>query len=276
MKSFITALCFLAASAAVCPVVAQTQPRAHSSTLRSAASRGYLGVGVVELTSDRVKALNLKDDRGVEVKRVDENSPAARAGLMENDVILEVNSKGIESIEQFTSSIGETAPGTKVTLTVWRNGGRKTIAATLDARPGNFFVFGGPDLPDAPMPPMPPVPFNGANPFPTMAGNSPIVGFEGEALNPQLAQFFGVKEGVLVRSVNAGTPAQRAGFKAGDVVIKVSGTPVTSPREITSLVRISRKKAINFTLVREKKEMAVNVEIPSIGERQAPAERQAL
>jgi len=277
MKSFITMLACFVAAMAVPGGFAQTsgQQQARSTVLRGFASRGYLGVGVVELTDDRVKALNLKDDQGLEVKRVDENSPAAKAGLKENDVILEVNGKSVEGIEQFQRSIGETSPGTKVSLTIWRNGAKQTVSATLDSRPGNFFVFGGPDFPVAPVPPMPPLPYNGGgNPFPAIPGNSPIVGFEGEALNAQLAEYFGVKEGVLVRSVNPKTPAERAGLKAGDVVVKVNGTPVTSPREITGLVRSSRKRAISFTVVRNKKEISLNVEIAE--DRQSPPDREVL
>lgn len=276
MKSLITIFACLVAAAAVPRGFAQQ--RAHSTTLRGIANPGYLGVGVVELTDDRAKALNLKDDQGLEVKRIDETSPAAKAGIKENDVILEVNGKGIEGIDQFQNLIGATPPGTKVSLTIWRNGAKQNVSATLDSRPGNFFPFGGPDFPDGalpPVPPMPPVPFSGGNPFPTIPGNSPIVGFEGEALNPQLAEFFGVKEGVLVRFVNPKTPAERAGLKAGDVVVKVNGTPVTSPREITGLVmRSNRKKPISFTVVRNKKEISLNVEIAE--DRSAPPERLAL
>jgi len=279
MKSFITpffaSLACLVAAMAV-PVYAQQ--RAHSTTLRGIANPGYLGVGVAELPDDRVKALNLKDDQGLEVKRIDQNSPAFRAGIKENDVILEVNGKGVEGIDQFQSLIGTTPPGTRVSLTIWRNGAKQTVSATLDSRPVNFFPFGEPNFPDGalpPVPPMPPVPFNGGNPFPTIPGSSPIVGFEGEALNPQLAEFFGVKEGVLVRFVNQKTPAERAGLKAGDVVVKVNGTPVTTPREITGLVmRSNRKKAIAFTVVRNKKEVSLNVEIAE--DRVGPSERLAL
>jgi serine protease Do len=275
MKSLVTTICLMAAAMAV-PAQTWAQQRAHSTTLRG--NPGYLGVGVAELTDDRVKALNLKDDQGLEVKRIDQNSPAFRAGIKENDVILEVNGKGIEGIDQFQSLIGTTPPGTKVSLTIWRNGAKQTISATLDSRPGSFFPFGGPDFPEGalpPVPPMPPVPFNGGNPFPTIPGNSPIVGFEGEALNPQLAEYFGVKEGVLVRFVNPKTPAERAGLKAGDVVVKVNGTPVTTPREITgSVMRSNRRKAISFTVVRNKKEISLNVEIAE--DRSAPPERLAL
>jgi len=273
MRSLVTVLFLLAGIAAV---PAFSQQRAQSATLRGIASRGYLGVGVVELTDDRVKALKLKDDQGLEVKLVDQNSPAAKAGLRENDVILEVNGKSVEDNAQFQNTIGETSPGTKVSLTIWRNGAKQTLSATLDVRPDGFFVL-GPNFPGGalpPAPPMPPVPFNGGNAFPTIPGESPIVGFEGEALNAQLAEFFGVKEGVLVRSVNAQTPAARAGLKAGDVVVKVNGTPVTTPREITGLVRSSRKKAISFTVVRNRKEISLNVEIAEV--RPASAEREDL
>jgi serine protease Do len=271
-----TALVTLAAISVVTPVLAQTSAPQHarSMSLRRMATRGYLGVGVVELTEDRVKALKLKDDQGVEVKRVDPESPADKAGLKQNDVISEINGKGIGDIEQFQSSIGDTQPGTKVNLTIWHNGAKQTITATLDSRPENLLSFIGPDAPDAPMPPMPLMPPNGDNPFSYLPGNAAVVGFEGEGLNPQLAEFFGVKDGVLVRSVNPMTPAAKAGLKAGDVIVKVNGTPVMSPREITSMVRASRKKALVFTVVRNKKEMTLNVELAQL--RFPFAEREVL
>jgi serine protease Do len=234
-----------------------TPRRGRSLGLRRPADRGYLGVGVADLTDDRVKALNLKDDTGVEVKHVDSDSAASKAGLKEGDVILEVNGKAVENIEQFIRTIGAAQPGTKVDLTVWRNGGRQTLTATLDSRPFNpFFGFG----PNPPVPPLPPSPPDG-DLFSILPGNSPRVGFEGEPVTGQLAAFFGVREGVLVRSVAANTPADKAGLKAGDIVTKVNGTPVTSPREITGLVRASRKKTVSFSVVRNKKEMSLDIEV---------------
>lgn len=263
------------ATAVGVPLVAQTRApqQGRSTILRGFAPRGYLGVGVVELTDERVKALKLKDDTGVEVKYVDANSPAAKAGLKENDVILEVNGRGVEDIVDFQNSIGDLAPGSKVSLTVWREGAKKTISATLDQRQ-NLFVYSAPVIPDAPIPPMPPIPLNGGSPFPTIPATSPLVGIEGESLNAQLAAYFGVKEGVLVRSVNANTPADHAGMKAGDVIVKVDGIPVTTPREITALVGAHRNKAVVFTVVRNKKEIKLNIEIAL--DRFGPSDRVAL
>ncbi len=110
--------------------------------------------------------------------------------------------------------------------------------------------------------------------MPAFPADAPAVGFIGAGLNPQIAEFFGVKEGVLVWEVEPKTPGERAGLKAGDIVVKVNGTPVTNPREITGLVRMSGKKTVVFTVVRNKKEMTLNVEVSD--SRQSPPEREVL
>ncbi len=109
---------------------------------------------------------------------------------------------------------------------------------------------------------------------PAFPADAPAVGFYGAALNSQMAGFLGVKQGVLVWEVAPGTPAEHAGLKAGDVVVKVNGTPVTNPREIAGLVRMGAKKMIVFTVVRNKKEMTLNVEVSE--NRQSPPEREVL
>ncbi|HWE49320.1 MAG TPA: PDZ domain-containing protein [Bryobacteraceae bacterium] len=258
----------LIAMLAVFPLVsagyAQAPQRARSATLRAAMERGYLGVGFIELTEDRVKALGLKNDNGVEVTSVGEKSPAAKSGLKIHDVILEVNGQTIEDADQFIRSIGISPAGSKVNLTIWREGAKRNVSATLESRPENPFLL----LPDSTMPPMPPMPqsgpWDGSPPFSSLTGSGALVGFEGETLSPQLAAYFGVKDGVLVRTVGPKTPAERAGLKAGDVVTKVNGTPVASPREILGLVRARGAKLFSFTVVRNKKEISLNVEIAEL------------
>jgi serine protease Do len=217
------------------------------------------------MTDARAHALHLKDSSGVEVRRVDENSPAAKAGLRENDIILEVDGRRIETIDQFIRKVGDAAPGTKLALTIWRNGAKRTLTATVDARPTQMFAFTGPDdiqMPDVRVfPQMPSGPWDG-NDFSFITGASPRVGFEGEMLTPQLAEYFGAKDGVLVRTVVAKTPAEKAGLKAGDVVTKVNGTPVTTPREISSLVHMASNGKVALTIVRNKREQVLTVEMP--------------
>ena len=253
MRSAIAILCLAAGTA-----FAQSSEHARSTNLRQPfISRAYLGVGVVQLSDEKVKALKLPSDHGIEVTLVVPNSPAAKAGLKANDVILELNGKPADSAEQFPALIADAGPGAKISMTVWRNGAKQTLTATLETPPDLFLP-----LPALVLPPEPPLPPNAVAPFHAFPSDSPLVGFIGEELGPQLAEYFGVKQGVLVESVNPNTPASRAGLKAGDVVTKVNGTPVTSPREISFLIR--GKKSISFTVVRNKKEMTLNVELAEV------------
>jgi serine protease Do len=161
-------------------------------------------------------------------------------------VIIEFNGQKVENLDQFLHDIAGSAPGTKVAMTVWREGAKRTLTATLAARPDELmFTF----------PPEPPLP-----PFEIIPAPAPMIGVDGETLTPQLAQFFGVEEGVLVRTVNPKSPAEKAGIKAGDVILKVNGTPVTSAREISGLLRVGRKPMV-FTVVRNHREITLNVEL---------------
>jgi len=228
----------------------------------------YLGVGFSEIDADRAKALQLKDARGVEIRCVDENSPAAKAGLQIGDVVLEYNGEHIEGAEQFTRLIKETPPGRSASLVVWRNGATKTVSAAIGTRQSgpSVFEFDGEDFALA-MPALPAMPAMPAFRMPDiprtfMSWRSPILGIESESLNPQLAEFFGVKDGVLVRSVNRGSAAEKAGFKAGDVIIKVDGERVTTPKEISSILQESRSKgSVSVTVVRHQKEMTLSVTV---------------
>jgi S1-C subfamily serine protease len=101
-----------------------------------------------------------------------------------------------------------------------------------------------------------------------MSWRNPSLGIEGESLSSQLADFFGVKDGVLVRSVVKDSAAEKAGIKAGDVIIKVDDTSITNPREISSVLRHLRdKKTFPVVLVRNKKEMTLTVTIEDHGSR---------
>ncbi len=95
-----------------------------------------------------------------------------------------------------------------------------------------------------------------------------MLGVEAESLgDTQLADFFGVKDGVLVRSVFKGSAAEKAGIKAGDVLLKVDKDRVTTPREVTSAIRNSRKsgkKTIPIAVLRDHKDMALTVTLEEV------------
>jgi serine protease Do len=219
---------------------------------------------VIEVDAERAKAHNLKEERGAEVKSVDEDSPAAKAGLKEGDIVLEFNGQRVEGVEQFVRMVRETPPGRQCTLSIWRNGATQNLTATMGQRAGallarsddgDSFAIAIPPIP--PIPPFPPIP---DIPRSYMSWRSTALGVESESLTPQLAEYFGVKEGVLVRSVIKSSAAEKAGIKAGDVIVKVDDTRVTSPREITSVLRgVRTKRTFPVVVVRKQQEVTLSV-----------------
>ena len=210
-----------------------------------------------EIDSERAKALNLKEERGVEVKNVDEDSPAAKAGVKVGDVVLDYNGQRVEGTEQFVRFVRETPVGRQVKLLISRNGAIQTLTAAIGSRPSNTIVMGGDDfkfnMPEVRIPDMPRA---------LMSWQSRSLGVESESLNSQLAEFFGVKEGALVRSVIKGTAAEKAGLKAGDVITRIGDKKVTSPKDIANALRsMSAGKAFPVTVMRDRKEMTVNATI---------------
>src|SRR5258708_18922588 len=193
---------------------------------------GWPGVVIQEVTSDKAKDLKLAGERGVLVERVVTDSPAAKAGLKDNDVVTEINGQRVEGTMQFRRMIHEIPAGRSVQLTVWRDGRAQTLNVTLGkaedrhsawmkAAPGTF-AFRVPEIPDTiEIPNLPPMDLGGM----FSPGMHPLLAIDAEDLNGQLGAFFGAPdgEGVLVREVNPSTPAEKAGLKAGDVITKIGG-----------------------------------------------------
>src|SRR5215475_10605021 len=100
----------------------------------SSAGRSYLGVHIQDVTADRVSALKLKEERGVEVTMVDQDAPAGKAGVKEHDVILEFNGTAVDSEEQLRRMLREIPPGRNVTLGISRDGNPLTISLQLADR----------------------------------------------------------------------------------------------------------------------------------------------
>lgn len=219
-------------------------------------SGSFLGVNVVEVDAARAKELKLKDEHGVEITNVESDSPAEKAGLKKGDVVLDYNGQRVEGTEQFIRLVRETPGGRSAKLTISRNGATQSLAATIGSRKNKLIkgeLFSGQNWPGFQVN-VPDVP------RPYMGLRSGMIGIEAEGVEGQLAQFFGVKEGVLVRGVTKGSPAEKAGLRAGDVITKVDSTEVGGPRDLTNAVRSrGNKRNVSLTLMRDKKEMSVSV-----------------
>ena len=224
-------------------------------------SRGFLGVGVSDIDSERAKALKLKEEYGVQITRVDEDSSAEHAGLKAGDVVLAYNGQRVEGTEQFIRMVRETPTGRTVTLTIVRDGAQQNVQATLGARKAPSMSM--PDLANLKIE-MPDFALLTPDvPRAMMSWRSGLLGIEAEALGEtQLGDYFGVGSGVLVRNVMKGTAAEKAGMKAGDVLMKVDTTQVGTPRDVSNAIREARgagKKTLPLMVMRNHKETTLQV-----------------
>jgi serine protease Do len=224
-----------------------------------ATSRSFLGVHVREVDGERAKTKGLAEERGVEITKIVAESAADNAGMQVGDVVLQYNDERVDGATEFIRLVRETPVGRRVSMTVFRDGKELNLEATLGEKKEQWAVFkrGGPvveipriEMSDIVVPDVPHV-------FTTW--RSSRLGIVGESLESQLAEFFGVTEGVLVRSVSEDTPAARAGLKAGDVITKVGEDSVTTPRAVTMAIREREESTVVLTLMRDRKQIEISV-----------------
>src|SRR5580658_10913533 len=107
------------------------QPAPYGIPSEESGTSAYLGVDVSDVTTERLEALKLKEEKGVEVTMVDQDAPAGKAGLKEHDVILSINGAPVESVEQLRRIIREIPAGRVISIGVSRNGQALTLKAQL-------------------------------------------------------------------------------------------------------------------------------------------------
>jgi serine protease Do len=217
------------------------------------AGGSYIGVMMQEVDSERAKALKLSEVTGVEITVVEPEGPAEKAGLKVGDVVLRYNGQRVEGNEQFARMVRETPAGREVKLDISRGGAGQTVTVRVAVRKPPRVEWPStsgrmdiqmPDLPHA-----------------FMQLRSLVLGVEAESVDGQLAQYFGVKEGVLVRSVSRGSAAEKAGIRAGDVMVKIDDARIATPADISSRLRTLHGKPIPVVLMRDRKELTVTVTI---------------
>jgi predicted metalloprotease with PDZ domain len=194
---------------------------------------------------------------------VDEDAPAGKAGLHEHDVVLSLNGTAIESAAQLRRMIKEIPAGRVVNLGISRDGQPLTIKVQLaDRRKSMAWEPHMPQMPEIPaIPSMPDfdVPISVV-----MVHSSLRSGLMVENITAQLGDFFGVKDGkgVLVRSVEKGGHGDKAGFRAGDVIVKVNGQPVHDTSDFTHVLRSSSGGTATVTVMRDKREQTLTLTLP--------------
>jgi serine protease Do len=272
MKLKIVALVLTVLGTAAVPGGVSAQPGSEPHVFYGEEPWGgsYLGVDTRDVTADRLGQLHLNEERGVEVTMVDQDAPAGKSGLKEHDVILSINDQKVESVEQLRRMIREIPPGRTVSIGISRDGKPMTVRAQLAQRNkmpnmDRSFNFTVPpvNIPAIHIPPinMPDIDV----PVNVLVIHSPVrSGLMVENLTPQLGEFFGVKSGngVLVRSVERGSRAEQAGFHAGDVIVKVNGSPVNDCSDFTRLLRSRNENKASVTVMRDRKEQTLTLALP--------------
>jgi len=233
----------------------------------------YLGVDITDVTTERLSALKLKEEKGVEVTMVDQDAPAGKAGIKEHDVIMTMNGTTIDSGAQLRRMIHETPAGRMVTFGLSRDGQPVTVKVQLADKHKEFAMTGPKtkgfhfEMPDIHV--MPDIDIPSINMV--VVTSSARSGLMVENITPQLGDFFGVKggNGVLIRSVEKGSRAEKAGFRAGDVIVKVNDEPVHDTSDFTHAVKSRNGNSISVGVVRDKKEQNLNLALPERKEKES-------
>jgi serine protease Do len=228
----------------------------------------YLGVYLEDVTPERVKELGLKEERGAIVMKVVPGSPAERAGLRENDVIVSFNGRQVESVRELQRLISETLPGRTISIEVIRGGRSQKLTATLEKRSPRQPMIDAErirrEVEEVAKQMQEVAPTIGAFTFWSRRSR---LGVGVETLTGQLAEYFGVKGGVLITDVREDSPAARAGLKAGDVIVAVENENINDVGDLSSALSKRPEGPVALRIVRDKREQTITVNLEKPQER---------
>jgi S1-C subfamily serine protease len=236
----------------------------RSTETKSSSSRPWLGVVTQSLDDDLKDGLDYQGD-GVLVNRVADDSPAAKAGLKQGDVIVSMNGKSVDSPDDLQDLVRSAKAGDKAAMVVVRDGKKQTLTASLVERPSE--MVWGDDQHRIVIRESPDMQFD-LNHMPDVADLPEIghgrLGVELQDLNPDLGGYFSVPDGkgALIVSVVDGSAAGLAGLKAGDVIVKIGDRDIEDADDATNAIRRS-EGATPVEVVRKGKHMTLNATIAS-------------
>jgi len=188
-------------------------------------TRGFLGVGIQEVTPDLAKAFNLPSAEGALVGDVTPDSPGAKAGLQKGDVITSLNGQKVSDYHDLRLRISQTAPGTPIKMDVYRNGQKQQMTATLAEFPEKAQAAEN-----------------------SPQGESPALeGVQVENLNSDVIQQLNLPSGthgVVITRVDPDSNAAETGLQRGDVIQEVNRKPVNNAEQFRAAVRAATNQPL--------------------------------
>ncbi len=214
----------------------------------------WLGVTLRDLTADLAKEKDVKTESGALVTSVVEDSPAEKAGIQEDDIIVGFRGKTIGDSDDLVKAVQEGKKGETVDVVVMRKDAKKTLQATLEEGSGTprTFAFRAPAAPLIPH-------------FTVNIGRE-AYGLRLSTLNRQLGEYFGApnNHGVLVQEVIRRSAAEKAGFKAGDVIVKIGSETIENVHDVRSALEGYKKgDKAQFDILRKGERKTIALDITS-------------
>lgn len=236
---------------------------------------GFLGVYGEDINNENMGRYRLNQPRGVGITRVMADSPAEKAGLRKDDVILRLDGENVTSVRKLNRLVSEIAPDHSVKITISSNGAEQELTATIGKRsdsssarqrfsePPRVWKWEGPIELDKFNRDFNPLQLDklNDNDFSFFFTNTRRIGVSTMELTKQLADYFGITggRGVLVTAVIEDGPAAKAGIKAGDVITAVDGEEVASTGDVSRAISKKKEGDVTLTVIRNKSQQTFRV-----------------
>lgn len=279
----------LAQQAAPAPPVAPAPPDAPDAPPAAftmfLGGGSFLGVHAENINKDNMARYGMREARGVAITQVVKDSPAEKAGLRKDDVIVRFEGDSVTSVRKLTRLVSEVAPDQTVKLGISRGGSEQEVAVTIAKRDDSVNTFqelekleGWRDLEELKALKgldkmkefhgelLPGGNWNwqggpGEDGMIFAVGNHRRIGISTMQLTKQLADYFGIADGqgVLVTSVGDDTPAAKAGLKAGDVITAIDGEKIDGAGDLARGINKKKEGDVTLTVIRNKSQRSVTV-----------------
>ncbi|MDP8237846.1 MAG: PDZ domain-containing protein [Candidatus Hatepunaea meridiana] len=216
----------------------------ESETIIISDDKAFLGIYPDDLDDDDREALDFEGRDGVLIENVVDEGAAENAGIEAGDIITKMDGKVVASTKELRAVLRDHKPGDKIDIVVIRDGKEKTYKVELDEAPEHVIMGAYPGC------------------FHKILKKGGFLGVEITELEGQLAEYFGVKTGVLIESVGEDSPAEKAGLMAGDVIVKIEDEEIEDVSDLIEEIRSKDPESeVEINIVRKGKKKTIKAKL---------------